>query len=246
MTTLLKLGGSIITHKERVEAVDEAALASLARSIADTTDALVIVHGGGSFGHHHAAAYDVSPTAGTTDAAAIAAIHAAMLRLNAVVVDQLIAAGVPAVPLAPLSFAHRAGGAGLHLAIAPLALAVEQGLVPVCFGDVILDADRGATILSGDRLITGLARRLDVARIGLCGDVPGVLDAEGAVIERITAYESVADTLGSSGVTDVTGGMAAKVREMLAVGRPVRIFGDAALGAFLAGEAVGTLIDGSG
>jgi isopentenyl phosphate kinase len=244
MTTLLKLGGSVITDKDAVEAVDEPALASLAAATADSADPLIIVHGGGSFGHHHAAAHDVSSTTGTTDAAAVAAIHGAMRRLNGAVVDQLIAAGVPAVPMAPLGFAHRGPDAQLQLATGPLAQAVECGFVPVCFGDVIIDADRGASILSGDRLVAAIAGKLDVARIGLCGDVPGVLDGEGAVIDRITSYEAVAESLHTPAVTDVTGGMTAKVREMLAMGRPVRIFGPTALSGFLAGEAVGTLIDG--
>jgi len=246
MTTVLKLGGSIITDKQAVEVVDEASLSVLADDVAAAAGPLIIVHGGGSFGHHHAAAHGVSSTTGTTDPTAIAAIHGAMRRLNAVVVDRLLSVGVPAVPLAPIGFAHRAADAELHIATGPLAAAVERGFVPVCFGDVIIDADVGATILSGDRLVTAIAQQLDADRVGLCGDVPGVLDADGAVIERITSFDAVADSLRSSAVTDVTGGMAAKVREMLAVGRPVRIFGPTALSGFLAGEAVGTLIDGAG
>ena len=246
MTVVLKLGGSVITDKQAVEVVDQTTLRSLAEAVAAAGVPLVIVHGGGSFGHHRAAAHDVSTTTGTTDATVIASIHGAMQRLNTIVIDQLHTAGVPAVPMAPIGFAHRAAQADLHVATAPIAVAVERGFVPVCYGDVILDADVGATILSGDRLVTAIAQRLDAERIGLCGDVPGVLDADGTVIERITSYDAVADSIRGTAVTDVTGGMAAKVREMLAVGRPVRIFGPTALPGFLAGEAVGTLIDGAG
>ena len=245
MTTVLKLGGSIITHKDAVESVDEVRLTALANAIADTADPLVIVHGGGSFGHHHAAAHGVSSTDGTTDPAVIMAIHSAMRRLNQVVVDRLIAAGVPAVPMAPLGFAHRGPTDDLHLASDAMELALERGFTPVCFGDIIMDADRGASILSGDRLVGAVAQQIGADRVGLCGDVAGVLSAEGEVIERITSFAAVADSVGSSSVTDVTGGMAGKVRAMLALGRPVRIFGVDDLGEFLAGEAVGTLVAGS-
>jgi isopentenyl phosphate kinase (EC 2.7.4.-) len=244
MTTVLKLGGSIITHKDAVETVDEVHLTALSTAIADSSDPLVIVHGGGSFGHHHAAAHGVSSTVGTTEPAVIMAIHSAMRRLNQAVVDRLIAAGVPAVPMAPLGFAHRGPADDLQLASGPMALALERGFTPVCFGDIIMDADRGASILSGDHLVGAVAQQMDADRIGLCGDVAGVLDAEGEVIERITSFAAVADSMHGSAVTDVTGGMAGKVQGMLALGRPVRIFGADDLSGFLAGEAVGTLVDG--
>jgi len=99
-------------------------------------------------------------------------------------------------------------------------------------------------VLSGDELVTGLAERLDAARVGLCSTVPGVLDSEGDVIDSITDFESVAAALGDSNSTDVSGGMAGKVEELLALARPARIFGPDAVGAFLAGDAPGTLIDG--
>ena len=245
MTTVLKLGGSIITHKDAVEAVDEVHLTALATAIADTPDPLVIVHGGGSFGHHHAATHGVSSTAGTTDPTVIMAIHSAMRRLNQAVVERLISAGVLAVPMAPLGFAYRGRADELQLESAPMALALERGFTPVCFGDIIMDAGRGASILSGDHLVSAVAQQMDADRIGLCGDVPGVLDAEGGIFERITSFEAVADSIHSSAVTDVTGGMAGKIRGMLALGRPVRIFGADDLSGFLTGEPVGTLVDGS-
>ncbi|MFB6188703.1 MAG: acetylglutamate kinase, partial [Halapricum sp.] len=57
MTTVLKLGGSVVTEKSEPETVDRAALDVVADDIADAvaTDGserqsdLVVVHGGGSF-----------------------------------------------------------------------------------------------------------------------------------------------------------------------------------------------------
>ncbi|MFW6045379.1 MAG: acetylglutamate kinase, partial [Natronomonas sp.] len=59
MTTVLKLGGSVITDKTEPETVDHSSLRTAAVAIG-TTDDLVVVHGGGSFGHHHAAAHGVT------------------------------------------------------------------------------------------------------------------------------------------------------------------------------------------
>jgi isopentenyl phosphate kinase (EC 2.7.4.-) len=111
VTTILKLGGSVVTEKAVPETVDEGALETAASALgADPPDSLVLVHGGGSFGHHYADAHDVSAQAGTTDPAAVAAIHAAMGELNAAVVDALQTKGLPAVPVRPLSAASKRPG----------------------------------------------------------------------------------------------------------------------------------------
>lgn len=251
--TILKLGGSVITDKDSPETVDDDALDSVVAAIADAgsvvgpPDAaqLIIVHGGGSFGHVHAAEHGVSTTEGIHDPAAVTAIHGAMKRLNSVVVDRLQAAGVPAVPVHPLSAIARDADAELSLPTAAVAGLRAEGFVPVLHGDVIAHAEKGVTVLSGDEIVTGLADRLGASRVGLCSTVPGVLDSEGNVIESITDFESVAAALGDSESTDVSGGMAGKVRTLLALGAPAHIFGPDAIAGFLADDDVGTLIDGA-
>ena len=250
--TILKLGGSVITDKDSPETVDDDALDSVVAAIAeseavdddDGTAGLIVVHGGGSFGHVHAAEHGVSTTEGTHDPAAVTAIHGAMKRLNSVVVDRLQAAGVPAVPVHPLSAAAREADATLSLPTAAVDGLRTEGFVPVLHGDVIAHAGEGITVLSGDELVTGLAERLGTSRVGLCSTVPGVLDSDGTVIESITDFESVATALGDSESTDVSGGMAGKVQELLALGAPAYIFGPDTITAFLAGEQAGTLVDG--
>jgi isopentenyl phosphate kinase len=120
---------------------------------------------------------------------------------------------------------------------------LDEGFVPVLHGDVVVHAGRGATILSGDELVVSLAASLDADRVGLCSDVPGVLDDAGAVVPRIERFEDVADYLGGSEATDVTGGMAAKVRELLALDAPAQVFDLDGLAGFLDGADVGTTID---
>ena len=205
---------------------------------------LVVVHGGGSFGHVHAADYGVSTTDGSHDPAAVTTIHGAMQRLNERVVERLQAAGVPAVPVHPLSAASRQADGALSLPSTAVSGLLAEGFVPVLHGDVIAHAGEGVTVLSGDEVITSLADSLDASRVGLCSTVPGVLDANGRVIEEIRSFESVAAVLGDSESTDVSGGMAGKVRALLALGAPAFVFGPESVGAFLAGADPGTRIDG--
>ncbi|GGM66962.1 isopentenyl phosphate kinase [Halarchaeum rubridurum] len=243
MTVVLKLGGSVVTEKDATDTVDGPALADAADAIAASgADDLVLVHGGGSFGHPHAAAHDVSRTDGTREATAVREIHGAMRELNDVVCDALCERGVPAVPHHPHSAGHRNADGTLSLPTDTVATKRDEGFVPVLHGDVVTHADAGATILSGDELVVALAAGLDAERVGVCSTVDGVLDDAGTVIPDIENYADVERYLGGSDDTDVTGGMAAKVRALLGLRAPASVFGPDALGDFLDGGTPGTLV----
>lgn len=245
MTVVLKLGGSVVTQKSEPETVDEAVIDRAAAAIAEADEDLVVVHGGGSFGHYHADRHSVSTTAGTRDAGAVTDVHDAMKRLNAAVVDRFQAHGVSAVPVHPLSLASRDDGGRLSLPTEGIATMIDEGFVPVLHGDMVVHASVGATVLSGDELVASLGEGLDVDRVGLCSAVPGVLDDADDVIPRIDSFDDVAAVLGGSDATDVTGGMAGKVRTLLDLSAPAVIFGVDDLTAFLAGSSPGTVVAGT-
>ena len=245
MTVVLKLGGSVVTEKDEPEPVDTSRLGSAADAVAESDADLVVVHGGGSFGHHHAAEYGVSTTDGTHDPAGVGAIHGAMKRLNDAVVAALTERGVPAVPVHPFSAASRDAEGQLTLPTAQVRTLLGEGFVPVLHGDLVAHEGEGATVLSGDELVVELAPAVDADRVGVCSTVPGVLDGDGEVVDRIDAFEDVAAALGDSESTDVSGGMAGKVRALLALSSPAHVFGPDALGEFLAGESPGTTVGGS-
>ena len=257
---VLKLGGSVVTDKDRPETVDRDALEGASETIGAALErggysetgseadhetevaGLVVVHGGGSFGHHHASEHGVDTTNGSRDVRAVRDVHGAMKRLNDAVVGALVERGVPAVPVHPFSVGSRSAEGALALPLDGIETMLGEGFVPVLHGDLIVHADRGVTVVSGDELVAELATGLDADRIGLCSTVPGVLDGSGAVIDRISAYETVENALGGSESTDVTGGMAAKVRALLDLESAASIFGLEGLDAFLAGENPGTTI----
>ena len=94
-----------------------------------------------------------------------------------------------------------------------------------------------------ERLWEASRHLLDAERVGLCSTVDGVLDGDGAVVPTVRAFEDVADALGGSDATDVTGGMAGKVRALLELDVPASVFGRADLPAFLAGGQPGTTVE---
>jgi isopentenyl phosphate kinase len=246
MTTVLKLGGSLITEKDRPETLDDAALSTacdaIASAVGSGTD-LVLVHGAGSFGHHYADAHGVDVNEGTRDAGAALEIHGAMTTLNRFVLSRLHEREVPALPVHPLSAAARDADGDLALPLRAVEAMLGEGFVPVLHGDVVAHEGSGATVLSGDEVVARAARALGVDRVGLCSTVDGVYDADGAVVDRIERFADVDAALGGSDATDVTGGMAGKVQSLLALESPAFVFGADDLSAFLAGEDVGTRVE---
>ncbi|WP_049894250.1 isopentenyl phosphate kinase [Salinarchaeum sp. Harcht-Bsk1] len=255
MTAVLKLGGSVVTDKDRPETLDGPALDAAAAAIGEVAASvrpsdpeslepadLVVVHGGGSFGHHHAEAHGVSTTSGTHDPEAVLAIHGAMTTLNRFVVQRLREQQVPAVPVHPSSAGHRNSAGDLTLPAGQVATLLGEGFVPVLHGDGVAHVGEGVSVLSGDEVVVSLAESLGAERVGVCSTVPGVLDEQDDVVDRIPAYDAVEDLLGGSEATDVSGGMAAKVRELLALEGTASIFGLDDLPAFLAGDRPGTTV----
>ncbi len=256
--TLLKLGGSLLTDKTRDKAARPEVIARLAREIAAAgvrNGGLILGHGSGSFGHTTARRYGTRGGARTPDEwRGFAEVSVAAQQLNRIVADALAEAGVPVFSVAPSASARCDDGALAHMELASLAAALEHGLMPLVMGDVAFDRVRGGTIVSTEEVFAYIAGRMPVSRVLLAGETEGVYASmeDRRVIEAITpaSWERISAGVGESRGVDVTGGMAGKVRDMLALtgahpGLTVRIFSgliDGAVTRALAGEAMGTLI----
>jgi isopentenyl phosphate kinase len=104
----------------------------------------------------------------------------------------------------------------------PISSALENGLVPLVYGDVVFDTVLGGTILSTEDLFMYLAKQLKPDRILLAGRDPGVWKDYPectVVMEEITPSDlpDLGEMIGSAKAPDVTGGMQAKVKQMLAL-----------------------------
>jgi isopentenyl phosphate kinase len=179
---------------------------------------LLLGHGSGSFGHVHGAQHGTRQgvhTAGQWHG--FAQVGAAASRLNELVMAALLQAGVPALSLQPSASALCEDGQIVELAVQPVQRALRAGLLPVVFGDVAFDTLRGGTIISTEEVMMSLAETLRPSWLLLAGETPGVLDLNGQVVPLITTANlaEIAPALGGSRGTDVTGGMASKVRSML-------------------------------
>lgn len=229
MRIFIKLGGSVITDKTRPETPDLPVIRQLAAELHAALAAqpelqVVLGHGSGSYGHTYARRYGVHiGIAPSGDWMGYALTAAAALRLNRIVVDELLAAHVPALALQPSATLASNGGTLMHWATATLKQALDHGLVPVVHGDVAFDQVQGAAIISTEQLLLALAAdpALQPDRIILVGE-SGVFTADpraqpGALrIPRIddTNIEQVLALTGGSHGVDVTGGMRSKIELM--------------------------------
>jgi len=126
---------------------------------------------------------------------------------------------------------------------------VNRGLIPVLHGDVAMDSSTGAGIVSGDQLVSYLARALKAENVSLGTDVDGVL-CDGLCLKSIDRGDLKGiekAVVGSKGI-DVTGGMRGKLLELMALadgGTESQIFNASREGFVkraLSGEHVGTLV----
>lgn len=222
MHTLIKLGGSVITNKRVENSFNVDVMRQLAHEIAQAQHikptSLIIGHGSGSFGHFAAHRYGTMDGVSTAEGwRGYAEVGRVAGELNRLVMDELVAVGLSILKVQPSASAMCHDGELVQMALHPLITGLEHGLVPLVYGDVSLDDVRGGTIISTEMIMTYLAKNLPVERVFLLGDVDGVFDGGGQVIPHITpnTFAQYQSALGGSYGTDVTGGMFAKVRDMV-------------------------------
>jgi isopentenyl phosphate kinase len=257
----LKLGGSLITdktrpHTPRLDVLQRIAGELAAARQADPGLRLVLGHGSGSFGHVPAKRYGTRQgVQGPQGWLGFVEVQREAAALNQHVMQALAQAGMPALPLPPSAAALAIDGQVSDWPLEPLQRALQHGLLPVIYGDVVFDTVRGGTILSTEDLFDYLAPRLRPSEVLLAGLEPGVW-ADFPACTRLLDVLSEADLasgalcVGGSAAVDVTGGMSGKVQQGLALARrlpglQVRIFSALPPGSILqalSGAPVGTLL----
>ena len=257
----LKLGGSLITNKDKPLSARNKTIDRLANEIAQfvkdsPNEQLLLGHGSGSFGHHIAAKHGTHLGASSArDWRGFAEVWKTAQGLNRIVMDALHAAGVAAVAFPPSASVICRDGEIESYAFDPLQQALEAGLVAVVYGDVAFDAGQGACIISTERVFAALALVMMPDRVLLAGVDEGVyVDYPGRskLMDKIAETDLEDIQLAGADAEDVTGGMADKVLHALALagllpGADVRIFSgdtDGSVLAALKGEPLGTLVEG--
>ena len=222
---ILKLGGSVITYKDEPLRANEEAINRLSEEIAQARiPQLVIVHGGGSFGHPLAKKYAIKEgfNGQASQLLGFSETHQAMITLNHIVLQALISHNIPAFTVAPSSIIVTKSGRMVARIDEHLKSLLHLGLVPLLYGDAVLDSEQDFTILSGDQLAASAAIQLNAERIviGVEGDGLFASDPKeglGNLIRTCTLQEltELQKQARKTAVHDVTGGMQGKITELL-------------------------------
>jgi len=230
---LIKLGGSVITHKDQPFSPNLKNLYGIARVLADYREyerekQICIVHGGGSFAHVVASQYARQLTLTTKNRRGISLITWSARKLNDRVIESLVDYDLPVFPLQTSSImVLNKKRLSLHTDLLRAVLA--NGWIPVLYGDIIVGQDE-VQIVSGERILDVLARDFEVEKIIVCTNAQGVLidvkEPSRGIVKSINPenIRSIMRTLGSSTEIDVTGGMKGKVKILynIAVHRGIR------------------------
>jgi isopentenyl phosphate kinase len=221
---VLKIGGSVITDKDGELAARTEVINRLAEEIQKAqVQSLIMVHGGGSFGHPTAQKYGIKE--GLREEAqklGFAETHHVMTVLNGLVMDSLIWHNIPAVSVAPSCCVVTENGRIKCFNDAILKSYLRMGFAPVLYGDAVLDEKLGFTVLSGDQLVAHLAMKLGASNIVIGVDTDGLYNADPKLTKNAKLYahltleELQKLKLGISiANNDVTGGMRGKISELI-------------------------------
>jgi isopentenyl phosphate kinase len=224
---IVKLGGSIISDKTKRSTARLATINLLAKEIAAIkANPIVLVHGGGSFGHFPAKEYEIH-RGGRSRKKKVGLTETAleMTNLGKIIHHAFLELEQPVIPIRSSSIIVALDGRISHMDLQALQEFMRQGFIPILSGDVAADTVTGFTIVSGDQISMYLARLLGANKVIFATDVSGLYTADpkenpnAQLIETITpeTLDQVLDEIAvgtASEAADVTEGMRGKLTEI--------------------------------
>lgn len=206
---LIKLGGSIITNKEKALSPKRKTIDNIAKILKKIDQPFVIVHGGGSYGHYWSVKYDMHTKPAKYDVRGVAIVKNSMVELNKIILDILLKNKLNPYCLPPTDFVS--GNKPIKTKINEIEKIAKSGLVPVTYGDALWYGQNKSYILSGDKIMSMLARVLKPKLSIFVLDVDGLYSdlKTKKLISELKGEKPVISEIGM----DVTGGMKRKVDE---------------------------------
>lgn len=220
---LIKFGGSVITDKSRYRTFNQECVRRLCREIRESGEEAIVVHGAGSFGHVIAKEKHLNDGFQSKDQIpAYAQVCYDMRELNSMIVRELNEAGLPAVSV-PTGSCFTMKNRKLTVKDDSVLKGLfKLGIMPVTFGDVVLDSELGFAICSGDQIIEVLTAMFRPSKVIFVSDVDGLYDDDpkknpnAALIERVDR-RTLENARTDITVADVTGGVREKIESMLRI-----------------------------
>lgn len=222
---LVKIGGSVITDKSKPFTERRDVIKRLSEEIhsanKDSDCKLIVGHGGGSYPHSPAKKFEVHKgIKKNTEYSGVSLVQDAAARLNRIVMTALINAGENGISLQPSATILAKSSRIIEWDTRVLKEMLNLGLLPVVYGDVVIDIAQGYSIVSTEEIFFYLAKKLPVKRIVIGSDVDGVMNNAMNTKEKIDIITPsdkkwLSASLRGAETIDVTGGMKNKVEVLL-------------------------------
>lgn len=225
---ILKIGGSVITHKDksgasvRVDLLKKIAI-SIKKAQEKKSFNLILIHGAGAGGHQLARKYNLDDGARNIEKRWYGSLisRIANQELNNAVIKNFVSVGLRAVAVHTASVIIQSDKRISSFNIEMISQALSQNCMPVLYGEMVFDKKLGMTICSGDAITPYLARNLNARKIFFASDIDGIFDKDphlnknARLIEKINLkkIKEKAELSGSHNV-DVTGGLLGKIEKI--------------------------------
>lgn len=212
---LIKLGGSIITNKQKPLTLNISAINKIAAQLKKVREPIIIVHGGGSFGHYWSVRYDMHTKPAKYSKRGVAVVKNSMVELNKIILDSFLKNELNPYCLPPTDFMF--GDKSDAKKVKEIARIAKDGLVPVSYGDVLWHGKNKFYILSGDRIMGILAKILKPRLAIFVLNVDGIYSD--MKTKKLLREIKGQKTSISEVEMDVTGGMASKIKEAMMISK---------------------------
>jgi isopentenyl-diphosphate delta-isomerase len=222
---ILKLGGSLITDKNKPLSLREDIIDISIDQVKSSKQKLILVHGGGSFGHPLAKKYAISYgfDANIKDQLlGLSETHNAMNELNSLIINKCLQKKLPVVPIQPSSTFIKRNQQIFVKSMEIIEAVLDLQFIPILYGDIIFEVEGSFSIISGDKIILELCKKLQkykVTKVIFAIEKDGIFiqDDKREKSSIKLASELVSDELDGlklaqlDGKIDVTGGIKGKL-----------------------------------
>lgn len=248
---ILKLGGSILTNKDSKEVeVNYNNLNRITNEIKNalknirdvnndsksdsknlSNEDLIIIHGAGSYGHPSAKKYNIGKSFSMEEypemRIGFSKTQNYVKKLNIAVCDVFIENALPCISIPPSSIITTTNKRIKTFNMNLMERYVQEGFIPIIYGDVVLDDELNIAVISGDQILQYIAKNIQTKglksvkkEVILGTDVDGVFTKNpkkynnAKHIPKLSSLDEI-EMFDSTTNIDVTGGMIGKIKELL-------------------------------
>ena len=212
---LIKLGGSIITNKEKPLSARRKTIDHILNQIKRIKEPKILVHGGGSYGHYWSVKYDMHTKPAKYDMRGVSIVKNSMIDLNKIILDSAVKNRINAYCIPPTDFMN--GNKHVKNKILAMNEIAKSGLTPITYGDALWFGNKKSYILSGDVIMSIIAKTLRPRLSIFVLNVDGVysnLRSKSLIYDFKKEKPKI-----SKNIIDVTGGMSRKITEASKISR---------------------------